>query len=1433
MNAPLDPLSLFEPETRAWFQDRFEAPTDPQVRAWPTIAEGGHTLVAAPTGSGKTLCAFLCAIDGLLKRARTGGLEDRVYVVYISPLKALGNDVEKNLQAPLREILPQAQQSVRSAVRTGDTPANERRRMVKQPPHILVTTPESLYILLTSVSGREMLSGVESVIVDEIHAIANDKRGAHLALTVERLDRLTEGPLQRIGLSATQRPIETVADFLVGDRAESCTIVDGGHRREMDLEIVVPRSRLSAVMAEEVWVELLEVVAALIQSHSTTLVFVNTRRMAERMTAALEDMVGADAVTSHHGSLSRAHRLRAEQELKSGTLKAMVATASMELGIDVGDIDLVCQIGTTRSIATMLQRVGRAGHGVGRTPKGRLFPLSRDELVEMAAIVHAAQCDELDRLIIPEAPLDILAQQIVSCVAMEEWGEDELFDFARRSYSYGSLSRSDFDGIVAMLADGFATRRGRRGAYIHQDAVNGRLRPRKAARLVALGNAGAIPENADYDVRLDATQQKIGTLNEDFAIESMVGDVFRLGNSSWQILKVEQGKVFVAHAPGLQPSIPFWLGEAPARTAETSEAVAKLRTEVAERGMDDARRWLVEEVALRDEAAVQVAEYLTAGKAALGEMPTQECIVLERFFDESGGMQLVIHSPFGARMNRAWGLALRKKFCRRFNFELQAAATEDAIVLSLGETHSFPLEEVFDYLHSAQARDVLVQALLDAPMFETRWRWNANRSLAVPRMRMGKKVPAAIQRMNAQDLVSVVFPDQIACLENIAGEREVPDHPLVKQTIEDCLHEAMDIDGLTALLQGIEEGSIRTHTADLTEPSPLATEVLTAGPYAFLDDAPLEERRTGAVRTRRFLSPEEASDLGRLSPEAIDEVRGFAWPVVRDADELHDALMSLGIVSPAIDADPDGACVGEHWRVWFQELIALGRAASWEHQGRECWGPVERLPFIRPVHRGDVAVDAVVPTRFRRDVDPLEAAVELVRGRLEVCGPTSAAELAHLLVIDPQLVDQALGSLEGEGFVMRGRYTGQGGQEWCERRLLARIHRRTLRRLRDAVRPVPAAAFVRYLTRAHGVTPEGRRAGPGGLLEVIRDLEGFAAPVAAWEGHIFPARVDGYDPALLDALCLSGQVTWRRGAGSSATGPVRTTPVLFAARDQADLWAGVPDTEGLSHGAQAVLDTLESNGALFFGELKKKARLLGAQTEDALSELVARGAVVSDGFAGLRALVAGGREKGRVSIDAGGRWALVRPMDDADLTDDDTLLAERYGVDPRAFGVAPVLLRRWGVVFRAVVERESNLPPWRDIHRVLRRMEARGEIRGGRFVDGFAGEQFARTDVIPALRKARKAASLPEMVALSGADPLNLVGRILRGAKLPTRTTNRVLLRDGEAVASLNANTVAFLGDVPMDERWSLQQSLITVRTPPSVRRYLGRGSAITPKVAT
>src|SRR6059036_1840428 len=1123
------PLSGFHPAVTRWFGERFSAPTEPQRHAWPVIQAGRDALIAAPTGSGKTFAAFLAAIDSLVRKGLDGPLPDETQVVYISPLKALSNDVQKNLAEPLAEIRRTLEQlclpdvAIRTLVRTGDTPGAERQAMVKRPPHILVTTPESLYLLLTAERSREMLRTARTVIVDEIHAVARDKRGSHLALSLERLDHLAGRRLQRIGLSATQNPITDVAAFLIGNRprptpdAAPCEIVDSGHSRRLDLALEIPSSPLEAVMAAEVWEELYDRLAQLIGEHRTTLVFVNTRRLAERRTRHLSERVGAEHVTSHHGSLSREKRLDAEQRLKEGKLKALVATASLELGIDIGTVDLVCQIGSTRSIATLLQRVGRAGHHLQAVPKGRLFPLSRDELIECAALVRATAERRLDRLVIPRHPLDILAQQIVAAVAADDWDEAALYELVRGAYPYRDLSRKDFDDVVQMLAEGFTTRRGRRGAYIHYDGVNHRLRGRRGARLAALTSGGAIPDIGDYRVILDPTETFVGTLNEDFAIESMPGDIFQLGNTSYLISKVESGQVRVVDAHGQPPSIPFWLGEAPARTPELSEEVSRLRQDIADRLGDPpgAIAWLVGAVpGLPEAAARQMVEYLDAAQRILGVIPTQQTLVLERFFDEAGGMQLVLHAPFGSRVNRAWGLALRKRFCRSFNFELQAAATEDAIVLSLGPQHSFPLDDVFQYLKPATAEHLLVQAMLDAPVFGTRWRWNATRALAVLRFRGGRKVPTPLQRMEAEDLVAAVFPDQLACPENLVGDREIPDHPLVNQTIADCLLEAMDFPGLKKVLEGMDAGRFTLVARDMPEPSPLSHEVLNAKPYAFLDDAPLEERRTQAVITRRGLDVKTADEFGKLDQSAIDLVREQAWPDPETGDELHDALLIMGAV-PSAEAGTHAS-----WKDKYDSLVGAGRVTTVD--GR-LWVATERLPMVQAAFPGARNEPAVVPPdrELAKSWNREDAIRELVRGRLEVVGPTTTPDLADALGVPQVDIDIALGALEHEGFALRGRFSaGVEGTEWCERRLLARIHRYTLDRLRKEIEPVAAADFLRFLFKWQRLVTGSRAEGPEGLAAVLDLLDGYELAAGAWESEVLPARLTDYDPLWLDGLCL-------------------------------------------------------------------------------------------------------------------------------------------------------------------------------------------------------------------------------------------------------------------------------------------------------------------------
>jgi ATP-dependent Lhr-like helicase len=1461
------PHSAFHPAIARWFTDRFEEATEPQRRAWPVIQTGVDVLIAAPTGSGKTFAAFLAAIDSLVRQGLAGTLGDETQVVYVSPLKALSNDVQKNLSEPLADIRSTLQDMglpdvlIRTLVRTGDTPGSERQAMLKKPPHILVTTPESLYLMLTAERARAILGTARTVIVDEIHAVARDKRGSHLVLSLERLDQLAGRRLQRIGLSATQKPIEDIAQFLGGSPSAVAglalrvpgealhdtprptphvprpRIIDAGHARHLDLKIEITSSPLEAVMPAEVWEEIYDRLAQLINEHRTTLVFVNTRRLAERVTARLSERLGAEYVTSHHGSLSREKRLEAEQRLKSGQLRALVATASLELGIDIGTVDLVCQLGSTRSIATLLQRVGRAGHHLAAIPKGRIFPQSRDELVECAALLRAIREGRLDRLIIPEQPLDILAQQIVAAVAAEEWDEDQLYELVRRAYPYRDLSRKDFDDVVRMLSEGFTTRRGRRGAYLHRDGVNGRLRPRRGARISAITSGGAIPDVGDYRVVLEPSETFVGTLNEDFAIESTPGDIFQLGNTSYLILKVESGQVRVADAQGQPPSIPFWLGEAPARTPELSEEVSRLRADLDAR-LNDAQaaiEWLAAAAGVEEPAARQIVEYLGAAKQVLGVMPTQECLVLERFFDEAGGMQLVLHAPFGSRLNRAWGLALRKRFCRSFNFELQAAATEDAIVISLGPHHSFPLEDVFRFLNSGTVRETLIQAMLDAPMFPTRWRWNVTRALAVLRARGGRKVPTPLQRMQAEDLVAAVFPDQLACPENLVGDREIPDHPLVTQTVRDCLVEAMDIDGLIGVLQSIESGRVRLVARDTTEPSPLSHEVLNAKPYAFLDDAPLEERRTQAVITRRGLDVKTADELGTLDQTAIDRVKEEAWPEARDADELHDALLTVGAL-------PNAECGmrNAEWRGLFQQLVEACRAT--ELKGPvSLWVAAERLPVVQAAYPGAAWEPPIVaPERERQKRWTREDAIrELVRGRLEVIGPTTARAIAGALGIDPSDVEFALGALEHEGFVLRGRFTpGLGELEWSERRLLARIHRYTLDRLRREIEPVSTSDFMRFLLRWQRLAPATRAEGPDGLSAVLELLDGYELPAGAWESDVLPARLAEYDPLWLDGLCLSGEVAWGRfemrnaesGMRHRKSGPVRTTPISLFKRERGEAWrslAALPDAKALtlSHAARAVIEVLETRGASFFGDLVNATRLLRTEVEKALGELVAWGLVTSDSFAGLRALlvpserrkpiVARGARRGRIApfgVETAGRWSLARPA--GPVPGDEVLET-----------LAGQLLRRYGVVFRRLLERENILAPWRDLLRVYRRLEARGDVRGGRFVSGPSGEQYALPEAIGLLRSVRREDQTGELIAISAADPLNLVGILTPGDIVPALQGNRILFRDGVPVAVRRGEErdVTLLVAASPPEANELKTALVRRRAAPLVRAYLAR----------
>jgi ATP-dependent Lhr-like helicase len=1393
----------FHPAVGEWFRRRFPAgPTEAQAAGWPAIQRGEDTLIAAPTGSGKTLAAFLVQIDKLYRAASAGTLRDGVHVVYVSPLKALVLDIYENLERPLAEIAQVATEMglevplLRVGMRSGDTPMALRAELTKQPPHILVTTPESLYLLLTAAKSRPHFAGVQSVIVDEIHALARDKRGVHLSLTLERLCALCEQAPARVGLSATQRPLSRIARLLVGnarsdERGEpSCTIVDRGHRRKLELSLELPNRELEAVSSTEHLHEVLDLIAGHVARHTTTLVFTNNRRLSERLAHLLASRVGEGLVAAHHGSLAKERRLLIEQRLKRGELKVLVATASLELGIDIGPVELVCQIGSPRSIATFLQRVGRSGHTRFGTPKGILYPLTRDELVECAALLRAVGAGRLDSIVFPSAPLDILAQQIVAECAAQSHDEDELFELVRRAAPYESLTREVFDRIVDLMSEGIVTGRGKRAWYLHRDALGRRVHARKGARLAALTSGGAIGDTADYRVLEEPGDTFVGTINEDFAIESMAGDVFLLGSTSWRIRRVERGIVRVVNAEGATPTIPFWLGEAPARTSELSEEVAALRGAV-EREFEaerDVASWVMKECGLELPAANALVEYLNVARKELGLLPTQDDIVVERFFDETGGMQLVVHAPFGGRVNRGLGLLMRKRFCRSFDFELQAAANDDALILSLGPQHSFPLDDINDFFSPHGVIAALQHAVLVTPMFQTRWRWNLNRALVVLRRKGGRQNPPQIQRMEADDVTAAVFPSLAACQDNATGPREIPEHPLVQQTLADCLSEAIDVAGLSALLQRIKDGEVRVHFRDTTEPSVLGHEILNGRPYTFLDDAPLEERRTRAVQLRRGL-PLEARNLGALDPEAILRVRAEVQVAIASVEELHEYLVE-SVVCAARDA----------WREQFTTLRAAGRAFVLWTDATERWVAVERLAAARTLF-ADARWEA--PARDAQALDPnpnLEPdtlAQALLRVVLDGLGPTSVTELCVQSGLTESSVRSALALLEQSGFVLSGQFDpGVTGLQYCSRRLLSRIHGYTQQRLRREIEPVSAQDYLRFLLDYHGLTRDSQRRGSGGLMRSIEQLQGFEAAASAWETELLPARVQGFSQELLDALCWSGDVVWGRltlRAQQSEQAWVnfsRVTPISLALReDFAWLLAAVrgamlPVASSRPE-VNCVVDVLSRRGASFFNELAEHCALSSADLQDALWENVARGLVTSDGYSALRALLGGPtstvprlinravsslRRGVRGNRPREGRWALLEPH----KTD--------YATDELAEAVAEQLLLRYGVVFRDLIERESFSVPWRDVLWALRRFEARGTIRGGRFVNGFVGEQYALPEAIEELRQVRRTPLSGEIVSVSACDPLNLVGIIVPGKRVAAQRGNRISYRDGVAL---------------------------------------------------
>ena len=1558
---PLDvpeSLAWAHPVTAEWFLAKFGSPTEPQTHGWPSILAGDATLISAPTGSGKTLAAFLVCIDRLLRASLSGQLAPFTQVVYVSPLKALSNDVQKNLDAPLAEIQQLAMQrgylcpEIRTAVRTGDTLPRERAAMLRNPPHILVTTPESLYILLTAGKSRENLRRVRTVIVDEIHAVADDKRGAHLALSLERLDALVTGenrlspgqfltglatPPQRIGLSATQNPIELVADFLTGvhenpGARKPATIIQVGQRRQLDIAIEVPSDELNSVTNTGMWEEIFDKLAAHAQNHRSTLVFVNTRRLVEKIAFELAGRIGPEHVAAHHGSLSRTLRLDAEQRLKNGEIKILIATASLELGIDIGDIDLVCQISTTRAVAVAMQRVGRAGHWRGAIPKGRFFATTRDDLVEQAALVRKMRAGELDQLQIPPQPADVLMQQIVAACGAEPWEEDALYNTLHRAYPYRNLTRKQFDDLLSLLTEGIESTRGRYGAYLLRDGVHGVLHPRRGARMIAISNGGAIPDTSLYSVILQPEGVQIATLDEHFAVDSSPGDVILLGTSSWRIQRIEAtGRVLVEDAHGAPPTLPFWEGEAPQRTAVLSDGVGELREQISARtpnvtphdlgiakipgapqpalglpkGPDfqtwvseapptqeeielaSTTEWLMEGCGLCESGARQVIAYIVAGRAVLGAVPSKTTIIAERFFDDGGGMQLILHAPFGGRINKAFGLALRKRFCRGFNFELQAAATDNGINISLAEQHSFPLSDVFQFLTEHTAKELLEQASIASPIFKNRWRWAAGRSLQLLRFSKGRRIAPQIQRTRSEDLMASVFPQAAACFETIVGDIQIPDHPLVNEVMQDVLQEAMDLEGLIELLRGIKDGTIRCLAVDTPTPSQFAHELLNANPYAYLDEAGLEERRARATSLGRSL-PDEP---GKIDPAAIAAIRKEIWPDLRDENELHDLLHSL-IALPIHVINREEA---RHWPTFYERLTQKGRARILDLNGTPCWVATERLPHFAALWMGPQINNAVILSGAkdpRISLDAPQASVEhatkqvtkdtafqkLVQGWLQIIGPTTATALAQTLDLDPSAIFQAFLAMEMQGLLMRGAFeypatTEDREIEWCERRILQRIHRRTVATLRKQIEPVTPAVYMRWLLQWQHLAPQTQLSGEEGVFEALRQLEGFEAPAVEWERTLLPARVANYDPRWLDALCLSGAVGWGRISPHPAWSladetarprrviPTNAAPITFYIRETADwlphaLAQQCVEEEklaaALSPHALQLRTLLQQRGACFANDIQRIANLTRHQTQHALWELATAGLASADGFDQLRACMDPRRKTSttetpnkRPTRSSAGRWSLLNEADPA--TNPGAVPGgHSFSVSSQTVGPVPLpssesqrsqltqraieqarrtdaalesfarqLLTRYGVLFRDLLARESNAPKWRDLLNILRRLEARGEVRGGRFVSGFSGEQFALPEAVESLRAARTR-DCSTIVPVSAADPMNLVGIVVPGDRVPAIPGKQVLYRNGSLQSEQEPDIIS-AEKIPA---FTLPQSSLPTAAPPALRLF-------------
>ncbi|MGQ0642777.1 MAG: DEAD/DEAH box helicase [Gemmatimonadaceae bacterium] len=1404
-SSQIDPaLAPFHRIIGSWFAESLGTPSEPQRQGWPVIATGSHTLILAPTGSGKTLAAFLWELNALITEGLEGPLANAVHLLYVSPLKALNNDIQRNLTLPLTQLKSRFQAQgekfpeIRVDVRTGDTPQSARSRMIRKAPHILITTPESLHIMLTTLRGRGMFSGVRAVIVDEIHAIAGSKRGAHLALTLERLEHLVDRPVQRIALSATQRPLDEVARFLGGGDVSAGTwsprpvsIVDCGLVRRAQLRIVSPVEDLRHV-GESVWPAIFEQIAQHLQQARTTLVFCNNRAHAEKIATRVNALAGSEVAHAYHGALSRERRLHLEQRLKAGDLRALTTTSALELGIDIGSVDLVIQIQSPKRVTSALQRVGRAGHSLGAVSRGIFLPTHLDDALETLAITAAAREGDVEPTQVPQNPLDVLAQIVVATVAADPWHADDLFVLVRRAYPFHRLTRAAFDEVLAMLSGKYSPElTAELAPRILWDRTTGRLEALRGSRQTAIVSGGTIPDRGHYAVLL-GDRTRIGELDEEFVLESRVGDVFLLGSTTWRFSAIEHDRVIVTPAPGAPARMPFWKGEYMARSAHVTARIGALRRTFAELDSDDQAAVEALATLLGCDAGLvsALSGYMREQRAVAGVVPDDRTLLLESFRDETGAAYLILHSPYGGRVNAPFAMALSARLRARFpTIQQQVQTTDDGVLIRLGDFASDPPTDVAFALPSAEAEQSVLREVGGSPLFGAHFRMSAGRALLLPRARPGKRMPLWLQRLKALDLLDIV--------------REHASFPILLETYREVLNDSFDVPAFRQLLDTIERGGVRLRTAALSQSSPFARSArfVFVMDWLYVDDTPHAERRvaelsldTTLLRDLLGAAPVEDDTYAALL-ELVAERRGTAARFqARDNNEL---LLLLGRAGDLTRAEIDARLTVEarHAAV-VEDLIAAGHLAVVRiptASGRELR---YTLPELAPEYRAAFARKGRIAARERA----MHAAL-IVRRFLATAAPVSVDELRQRYALPRLWVERVLSDAEAKGDFVQGRFPPGDESRWCARRLFERARRRALAKARRAVQPVPLPAFVAFLQRWQHIDTRDNLESAEGCETIVRQLAGAPLPPESLDREILAPRLVHYDPTCLTRMSSTGELVWSGvGRVRKESGMLALAAVRLVQRGQEDVWltpaAGYEDA--LGDNARSVLAALRTAGARFLADLQRDTKLTGHALREALREMVAAGLVTADGFDALRevARLRPLHVRDRVRADPtrwlpadferqspigqrrpnvarlprwqrpdrpgradgwAGRWAALSVPNEPPppRSEAETAAAQL---------VAQAWLDRYGIVARDIHRREQPNVPWRAVYEHLRAMELRGVIRRGYFVQGLSGAQFALADAVERLRGVAAEVD-PSAVCMNARDPANAF-RWARGTQL-------------------------------------------------------------------